>query len=99
MRFQSQVPRTIMHFTSVILTLLARADAVRWNGAAKAAPVAVIRKSRRFIGRYSIKSGRDAAPRQIAMLRSADEAARDPRCACTAARCRSSYRAGASNVV
>ena len=29
-RFQSHVPRTIMHFTSVIFTFLARARAKRW---------------------------------------------------------------------
>src|SRR5437867_2088540 len=49
MRFQSQVPRTIMHLTSVILTFLASARAARSKGAAKAQADAVRRKSRRFI--------------------------------------------------
>src|SRR5258708_35817588 len=49
-RFQSQVPRTIMHFTSVIFTFL-RCCAARSSKAAGsvAAPQTVFIKQRRFI--------------------------------------------------
>src|SRR5438445_682434 len=62
MRFQSQVPRTIMHLTSVILTFLASASAARCQGPANAHPAeAVRRNSRRFIMipglLYQIRSG------------------------------------------
>src|SRR5882724_9604632 len=51
MRFQSQVPRTIMHFTSVILIFLRCCAANRSKAAgSEAAPqAAVFRKERRFI--------------------------------------------------
>src|SRR5258708_28554759 len=50
-RFQSQVPRTIMHFTSVILIFLRCCAASCSNAAgSEAAPqAAVFRKERRFI--------------------------------------------------
>src|SRR5450432_3946304 len=59
MRFQSQVPRTIMHLTSVILTFFARAEARRWYGPANrpAAP-ASRRNSRRFIAGPPVSDSR-----------------------------------------
>src|SRR5882762_3549531 len=51
MRFQSQVPRTIMHFTSVILIFLRcwAASRSKAAGTEVAPQAAVLRKERRFI--------------------------------------------------
>ncbi len=48
-RFQSQVPRTIMHLTSVILTFLRSAAARLSKGAASPRAAAVWKKLRRFM--------------------------------------------------
>src|ERR1700720_1237412 len=76
MRFQSQVPRTIMHLTPVIFTLPLNAAARRWNGPPNRQPAAAAwRKSRRFIlvRRYYIRirqtrRGLDAAESGTASL-------------------------------
>src|ERR1700692_2931071 len=57
MRFQSHVPRTIMHLTSVILTFLRRDCAsVRYGSANRQAPAAkCLRKSLRLLGNVRLR--------------------------------------------